>query len=261
MKKIILITGASRGLGRVIYQKLSRDPSYKVYGTSRDPGESKLLRLDITSEVSVKQCVEKLVQLEGRIDVLINNVGSNLIGSIEGTSLLEFQHEMDTNCYGAIRLIQRVMPYFRRQNCGQIINISSIGGQVPLPYNASYAASKAALEAMTESLAYEFDGSPIHVSLVRPIGLTIEDEVPNLSYVSGEVAFHQESERLFRHMKAQVSPSVSKDEVARKLVKIIKASKPRLSYTIGKEAQPIIWLHRLLPNRWFRKIISKQLLK
>lgn len=261
MGKVILITGASRGLGRAIYQYLLNEPSYKVYGSSRNPKEGALLQLDVRSEVSVKHCVETLIQREGRIDVLINNVGSNLIGSIEGATMQEVQGEMDTNYYGALRMIQRVLPYMRSQKKGQIINISSLGGQVPLPYNSTYAASKAALEAMSESLAYEIEGSQIHVTLVQPLGLTIETEVPNLTYIKNETAIHRVSEKLFRHMKAEVTPSVSKDRVALRVGKIIRSSKPKLTYTVGKEARPILILHGLLPNRWFRGIIRRIMLK
>lgn len=261
MKKVILITGASRGLGRVIYQQLLKDSSYVVYGTSRKPTKGGLLQLDITSEASVKKCVSELIEIEGQIDVLINNVGTNIIGSLEGTDMKELHKEMDTNFYGALRMIQGVMPHFRRRNSGQIINISSIGAKVPLPYNSAYAASKSALEAMSESLAYELDNSHIRVSLVQPLGLLIDDEGPNLNYVSSEKEWHSVSEKLLRNMKTKITPSVSKEKVAVKVATIIKQSRPKLNYTVGVEAKPILLLHSILPNRWFRKILGQKLLK
>ena len=261
MKKVILITGASRGLGRVIHQQLSKDSSYRVYGTSRNSPKGGLLQLDVTSEASVKKCLSELIEIEGQIDVLINNVGTNLIGSLEGTDMKELKKEMDTNYYGAIRMIQAVMPHFRHQNSGQIITISSIGAKVPLPYNSAYAASKSALEAMSESLAYELEDSHIHVSLVQPLGLLIDDEVPNIKYVSSEKEWHSASEKLFRTMKVDVKPNVSKEKVAAKVSRIINQPNPKLNYTVGIEAIPILLLHSVLPNRWFRKIMMNKLLK
>lgn len=261
MKKVILVTGASRGLGQKIYQHLLAKGSYIVYGTSRTPQASGLLSLDISSEASVKSCIELLMKQEGQIDVVINNVGSNLIGSLEATTIEDYEGQMALNLYGAIRVIQEVLPRFRQQKSGRFINISSIGGSIPLPFNSSYGASKAALEAMSESLAYELESSNIYVSVIQPLGLTIEDEVPNLTYVKDEKSWHVQSQQLLDAMMQGVGPSVSKAHVAKKVASIIEKKEPKLYYRVGSGAGLMVIMHQMMPNRWFRKILKHQLFK
>ena len=260
MDRVILITGASRGLGQVMYEHLSRVDGFKVYGTSRRPRNSGLLSLDIRSDTSVKDCLATIITIEGHLDVLINNVGSNLIGSLEGTSMEAYENQMALNFYGTLRMMKAVMPYFRQRKQGRIINISSIGARIPLPFNSSYAASKAALEAMSISFSSEIDLGKVFVSLVEPIALSIEDEVPNLTYIDHEKAYHQASKKMFEKMRREVKPSVSKLEVALLVEKVIKSRQPRLTYRVGKEAGFLIVAKLVLPFRWFQYLMKKALL-
>lgn len=261
MKKIILITGASRGLGAVMVSELSKNKDYKVYGTSRQGDNGNLLKLDVTSDASVKACIELLLSKEGRIDVLINNVGSNLIGSLEGTTLDNFKEEMDLNFYGAIRMIHEVMPVFRKRGRGRIINISSIGGRIPLPFNSTYSASKAALEAATETLSYELIGSDIYASLIEPLGLKIEDEKPQLSYVDKEKSWHSASRSMFNLMMTKVNPSDTREGVAKVANKIIQSKKPKLRYSVSFPGAMLMTNKRLLPFALLRKVIYKTFVK
>jgi len=254
--KVMLITGASRGLGKVLYDYFSMFKDYHVYGTSRNPNNNDLLTLDITSDASVSACINEVYDKEKRIDVLINNVGSNLIGSFEATTMTDFQKEMNLNFYGAFRMMREILPYFRQVGEGRIINISSIGGRVPLPYNSTYAASKAALEAMSESLAYDLSNDNIYVSLIEPIGLTIDGEMPTIKYVSEEKPLHQSSQHMFKKMQTKSSPSVTKLRVAQRIHKIILLEKPKLRYPVGKGSRIILLLHNLLPYRIFKRIIQ-----
>lgn len=259
MDKVILITGASQGLGKVMYRHFSSLVGYKVYGTSRVPGDTELLTLDITSKTSVDNCLEQLITIEGHMDVLINNVGGNIIGSLEGTAIEEFEHQMSLNFYGALYMMKAVMPYFRHAKQGRIINVSSIGARVPLPYNSAYAASKAALEAMSESFSAEIDIPNIFVSLVEPLGLTIEDEIPNIEYIKNEKKRHQGSRQMYNHMKMEVHPSVSKLEVAKAVEKILRSNHPRLMTTVGRGAKLIILAKSLLPYKFFQYLMKRAL--
>jgi len=259
MDKVILITGASQGLGKVMYRHLSSLAGYKVYGTSRTPGDSELLTLDITSEASVAFCFETLIDMEGHVDILINNVGGNIIGSLEGTTIQEFERQMSLNFYGALYMMKAVMPYFRRAQQGRIINVSSIGAKVPLPYNSGYAASKAALEAMSESFSAEIDLPKVFISLITPIGLTIEGEAPNIRYISEEKVYHQGSRQMFNHMRKEVRPSVSKLEVAKVVEKVLQSNHPRLVYRVGRGAGLIIFAKDLLPYKIFQNLMKRVL--
>lgn len=256
MKKVILITGASRGLGKATYDKLKLNKEYKVYGSSRFPKDNELLQLDIKSIESVTACISKIIDIEGHIDVLINNVGTNLIGSLEGTSMEEFQREIDVNLYGTIRMIQEVLPFFRKQSSGKIINISSLGGKVSLPYNSSYASSKAAIEAMSESLYYELKGSGISISIVAPIALAIEEEVPNIKYINNEKTWNKDSLNLLKTMKSSVKPNVSKAAVVNRIERIIGAPKVKFRYGVGLGSKVIAIIHEIIPLRLFSKLLK-----
>lgn len=255
LRKVILITGTSRGLGEAMFNYLSTNNSFKVYGTSRNPIGDQLIQLDITDSDSIKNCILQIIEKEGRIDVLINNVGSNLIGSLEGTLIKNFQEEMDCNFFGAVRMIQEVMPYFRKNGYGRIINISSIGSKVSLPFNSSYSASKAALNMMSESFAYELEGLDIHISVIMPIGLTI-DEVPNIKYIQNEKEWNRDSARFYHKMRSRVTPSVSKIHVAKKVEKVINVKRPKLWYTVGLGSRLILLLHQILNPVIFSKLLK-----
>lgn len=259
MKQVVLITGTSRGLGKVIYQRLKANPNLIVYGTSRVLNNKEELQLDVTNNKSIELCIEELIKNEGRIDVLVNNVGSNLIGSVEGTTIDEYMGELEGNYLGSIRMIQSVLPIMRQNDYGKIINISSLAGRVSLPYNSAYNGAKAALEAMSKSLYYELMNSNINISLVCPIGLKIEDEVPNLKYINSEKTWFKESFDMLNRMKEQVKPSVSKEIVAKRIETIIIKDSQRFRYNIGMESRGILLLEQILPSKLFGVIIKKNL--
>lgn len=259
MDKVILITGADRGLGKVIYRYLSSEKGWHVYGTARKPHDNELLTLDVTSEASVRRCVKAVYDQEGAIDVLINNAGVNQIGSAWETQVAAFDLVMDVNLNGAVRLIREVLPLFRIQAHGRIINITSIGAHVPLPYNSAYSASKAALDAYSESLSHELRDTGVDVVVVAPLALKIRDESP---IIANEPSVDcPDSNRMYASMMKGPIPSVSRIAVAMKIRKIIRSDRPRLRYRVGWAAMPILILHRLLPKDFFSWLLRGQLLR
>ncbi|SPJ43821.1 putative short-chain type dehydrogenase/reductase VdlC (fragment) [Leuconostoc carnosum] len=161
-KKVVLLTGASSGIG---YQTavLLASLDYKVYGAARRVEKMAPLaalgitpiKLDVTDEESSKQAIQEIINQEGRIDVLINNAGYGSYGAIENVALDEAKHQFDTNLFGVARLVQLVMPYMREQHAGKIINISSMAGRVTTYMGAWYHATKYALEAFSDALRME----------------------------------------------------------------------------------------------------------
>ena len=130
--KVILITGASRGIGLATAKRLV-DDGYIVYGTSRNPENLSelvfpLLKLDVTNGESVKNCVETIIAQSGQLDILINNAGLSIFGAVEENSIQEAKNLFETNFFGVMRMVNAVLPIMRQQRCGLIINISSIGG-------------------------------------------------------------------------------------------------------------------------------------
>ena len=256
--QVMLITGASRGLGRVLYDYFDNLGRYIVYGTSRQATESGLLSLDVTDPSSIKACIQEIIDREGRLDILINNAGVNLIGSFEGTSEEEWQKVLAVNTYGPMLMIKAALPIMRQQNKGRIINISSVGSWMSLPYNSAYGASKAALTALSESLYYELMGSDIHLSLIEPVALKINQETPRIDYVTRERAQHQkQSEALLNKMLTKVMPYDRRHKVAQRIEKILLCKNPNLHYCVSLYGVGIIMMKRLLPQRLFRIIFLR----
>ncbi|MEO6001382.1 MAG: SDR family oxidoreductase, partial [Chitinophagaceae bacterium] len=177
---VILITGSSSGIGLATALHLARK-GHKVYATMRNPSVSSLssisdkehlnletLALDVNSDESVEKAVKKVLDKEGFIDVLINNAGVSALGPVEELPLEAFRNDMETNYFGTLRCIQAVLPSMRVRKAGTIINNSSIAGKIYNNFHASYAPTKAAVEALSECLAQEVQPLGIRVVLVEP---------------------------------------------------------------------------------------------
>ena len=169
--QVILITGASSGFGKITAQMLS-ERGHIVYGTSRKPSEDmnqvKMLVVDVTNSFSVCQAVERILSEQGRIDVLINNAGIGIGGALELATEEEVNIQMNTNFFGVVNMCKAVLPSMRKARKGKIINISSIGGVMGIPYQGFYSASKFAVEGYSEALALEVHPFHIKVCVVEP---------------------------------------------------------------------------------------------
>ncbi len=127
-----------------------------------------LVEMDVRDEASVQRAVETITAHARRIDVLVNNAGMTFLGATEETSVVEAQAMFETNLFGILRTIKAVLPHMREQHTGRIANISSVLGFLPAPYMALYAASKHAVEGLSESLDHEVRQFGVRVSLVEP---------------------------------------------------------------------------------------------
>jgi len=168
---VVLVTGASRGIGRAIAQKFVQ-AGYQVFGTTRQTSPvgtvTRVLHLDVQEEESVEKCVDAVLAQTGRIDFLINNAGISIYGAIEEVSLAQIKAVFETNFFGVVRMTQAVLPTMRRQAGGRVINIGSLAGFLPMPYQAAYAASKHALAGWTETLDLEVRRFGIRAILIQP---------------------------------------------------------------------------------------------
>ena len=172
MGKVVLITGGSSGIGKSIGEYL-KSKDFKVYGTSRTPekytdSNFPILNLDVTDVSSIQKAVNRVISIENRIDVLINNAGIGITGPIEEIPEKEIKNNFETNFFGPISMIKAVLPKMREQGSGLIINVTSIAGYMGLPYRGIYSASKGALELVTEALRMEIKDFNIHMTNVAP---------------------------------------------------------------------------------------------
>ena len=173
MSKVVLITGASSGIGKSIGIYLSKK-GYKVYGTARNPSkypehtEFPLKTLDVTDQKSIRLCVSELLEEEGTIDVLVNNAGMGITGAVEETPFEEIDRVMNTNFKGPMRVINSVLPSMRSNHKGLIINITSVAGFMGLPYRGIYSASKSAFEMISETYRMELKAFGISMCALAP---------------------------------------------------------------------------------------------
>lgn len=259
--KIILITGASSGIGKATAEFLTKQ-GHTVFGTSRYPGsypkpnDYTILQMDVTEVDSVHNTVNQIIKNEGKIDVLINNAGFGIAGAIEHTSIDKAKEQFDTNFFGTVRLIKSVLPIMHKQDSGLIINISSIGGLMGLPYQGMYSASKFAIEGLTESLYKELRSSSINVVLVEPGDFkTSFTEKREISKSAIKSDTFQNTLNIIENDENSGQDPIMIGEL---LNKIIDKSNPRLRYTAGAFDQKLAaFLKRILPNRLFDWIIMK----
>ena len=158
MSQVVLITGASSGIGKSIAEFLAAK-NFTVYGTSRNPKSSmlngvNLVALDVTKTETIKAAVATILDREGRLDVLINNAGKGITGPLEEIPEEELKSVFDTNYFGPIAVMKAVLPTMRKQRSGLIINVTSIAGYMGLPYRSAYSATKGALSLTTEALRW-----------------------------------------------------------------------------------------------------------
>lgn len=176
MKKTILITGASSGIGRATARRFQA-AGWNVIATMRAPERETELtrldgvlvtRLDVLDVPSIATAVEAGLARFGRIDALLNNAGYGAYGPLEATPLEKVRRQFDVNVLGLIATTQAVLPHFRQNRAGCIINISSIGGRITFPLGTLYHGTKFAVEGLSESLHYELEGLGIQVKIVEP---------------------------------------------------------------------------------------------
>ncbi|OOW66629.1 short-chain dehydrogenase [Xanthomonas axonopodis pv. martyniicola] len=170
---VVLITGVSSGIGRAAAERFARTGCI-VYGSVRNRAKAtpmnnvELVEMDIRDAASVTRVVDGIVGHSGRIDVLVNNAGANLVGAVEETSVDEAAALFDINVLGILRTVQAVLPHMRASRKGRIVNVSSVLGFLPAPYMGVYAASKHAVEGLSETLDHELRQFGIRVTLVEP---------------------------------------------------------------------------------------------
>ena len=189
-KKTVLITGSSTGFGHAT-AKLFADKGWNVVATMRDVSDARDLagrdnvlvsRLDVTEPDSIDQAIKASIEHFGKLDAVINNAGYGQYGIFEAIPQESIQSNYDVNVFGVMNVIRAIVPVFRKQKEGLILNVSSAGGLIGLPSISIYISTKFALEGFTESLSYELASQNIIVKMVEPGG--------------GDTAFHGTAAKL-----------------------------------------------------------------
>jgi NAD(P)-dependent dehydrogenase (short-subunit alcohol dehydrogenase family) len=247
--KVWLVTGASKGLGLNLI-KLLLSTGYRVVATSRNAAaleegihENKenlySVSLDITSDEDVKSAIDKAIAHFGQIDVVVNNAGYSLVGSMEEMTDAEFRSTIDVNLFGTINIIRHVMPYLRQQGSGHIINISSNAGYLGFANAASYNAAKFAVIGLTEALAQEVKPFGIKATVVAP-GQFRTEFMNSIQYVKHRIADYgvDEAEQTWSAFsgKQQGDP----DKLVSILLRISEMEEPPLHLLLGPDTYELV---------------------
>jgi len=262
--KIALVTGVSSGIGRATATLLS-GRGFRVFGTMRRLGEPdgqlgtvEVIRLDVRDEKSVRSCVQTVLDRAGRIDALVNNAAYALIGSSEETSIEEAKELFETNFFGALRMAQAVLPIMREQGYGRIVNIGSVVGFLPAPYQGIYAASKHALEGYSESLDHEVRQFGIRVAVVEP-GFTRTKIDQNRQLIRQPLAVYtHDRNRVLSANPVNIANGDDPLGVASVVLEAFTSCSPRLSYPAGRQAKLATRLRPFIPASLFDKGLRKQ---
>jgi len=268
MKNVILVTGASAGMGKDFTTELLKD-GHIVYGAARrldkmDDIKSlgvKVLEMDVTNEDSMVKGIETIIKAEGRIDVLINNAGFGSYGAIEDVSIADARYQLEVNVFGAARLMQLVIPHMRKHNYGRILNISSIGGKVALPLGGWYHASKFALEALSDSTRNEVKQFGIDVVVIEPGGVKSEWSsiaMDNLVKTSSKGVYAKMANSLSTAIKGGEDKGAAPKVIVDLVKDAINAKTPKTRYSGGYMAALVLFLRKILSDRMLDKAMMSQ---
>ena len=241
MSKTVLICGASGGLGRVMGEMFVQK-GLQVFGTMRAPEKSNesfsfpMVAMDVTDDTSVANCLAEVQQQAGKIDVIINCFNNMILGSVEETSIEEYQHLYDVNLFGVVRVCKAAVPLMRAQGSGTIINMSSAGGILAVPYLSAYTSAKFAIETFTEALYHELKKEPIDVVIMQPVAMHMDrpETGHHLGAVAGAGAQSPTHKMIKQMAKDTAASKLTPEMVSAKIYNVIHAKKKKLRYPMDR---------------------------
>jgi NAD(P)-dependent dehydrogenase (short-subunit alcohol dehydrogenase family) len=259
---IILITGSSTGIGYAAAELLGRN-NHTVYASMRNPQRSPQLQqladkeklpitvlpMDVTNEQSVQDAIDFVMAREGHIDVLVNNAGIASWGAVEELPMDAFRADMETNYFGAIRCIKAVLPSMRERKAGCIINVTSVAGKLYSNFHSTYCASKAALEAFSESLAQEVISYNIQIALVEP--KVIETHIFKKVNTIPADTHYPNIKRFFAFFAASIENHIPPSVVADVINDIVNGKRQKMRNPAGPTADGLLgWRLSLADEDW-----------
>ena len=269
VRKVVLVTGASSGIGFDAAQALAAR-GHKVYAAARrvekmEPLKAKgieVLRMDVTDEASMAEGVESILKNEGRIDVLVNNAGYGFFGAIETVPMEEARRQLEVNVFGLARLCQLVLPTMRKQGGGRIVNTSSIAGRSVFYFGGWYHVSKYSVEALSDAMRMELKPFGIDVVMIEPGAIKTDWGIiaaHHLAESTKDTAYEPTAASWAKTMDwAYRSNLISSPRViTRAILRAVDSRRPRARYRKGRLSGTVIFLHWLLPARWWDALMRR----
>lgn len=257
MKKTALVTGASSGIGRAVTELLLKD-GWEVYGLSRRgtvPEGAAGIKADVTDEDSLRQAVDQILQASGKIDLLINNAGFGISGPVEFTDKNEARDQMDVNFIGEFLTAKAVLPGMRERKRGTIVFVSSVAGEMAIPYQAFYSASKAAVNSLALALRNEVKDFGIKITCVMPGDAKTGFTAVRRKDSSGD-AVYTKNVSAVAAMEKDEQNGMSPYDVAGVILKAASKKHPAPFYIAGDKYKVFHILFKLLPARLVYRVIG-----
>ena len=269
MEKVVFITGASSGIGRET-AKLFQAKNWKVAATMRSPEKEEdlqkivdleCLRLDVTDINSIKAAINETLERFGRIDAVVNNAGFALVGPFEAATQEQIRKQFGTNVFGVMNVCREILPYFREQKRGFIVNIASVGGRVTFPLYSLYNSTKWAVEGFSESLQYELDQFNIRVKIIEPGPIKTD------FYGRSQEVMSKEGLNAYDYFAARAIPNMQKagqnapdgSVVAQTIYDAVTDGSKKLRYPVNTKG--MLTARRFLPDSVFMKIMKQVIMK
>jgi NAD(P)-dependent dehydrogenase (short-subunit alcohol dehydrogenase family) len=273
-QKVAVVTGSSSGIGYETSLLLARN-QFVTYASMRNlkkGGELlniaakeriplKVIQLDVNDDSSVNDAIDTIVKENGGIDVLVNNAGYDLFGSLEELAIDEIKAQFETNFFGLIRGCKAVIPTMRKQESGTIVNISSLGGRIGLmPFLTAYHSSKFAVEGFTESLRQELAQFNINVILIEPGAIRsnfIDNSKTGKNYNPENSPYASTIQKVFEGFESIMADSSHPRDVAEVILKVVNTSSPNVRYPVGKDAESVLKARRELSDKELEKWVRQ----
>lgn len=273
MEKVAIVTGSSSGIGYETSLALAREGFY-TFATVRNFKKAEkilqiakkenlnieIIELDVDDEKSISASIEKIISKKQRIDVLVNNAGWGLFGSVEDVSMKDFRAQFETNFFGIISIIQKVAPVMRKQGSGIIVNVSSVAGRIGFPGSPAYISSKFALEGLSESLRYELGQFGVKTIIIEP-GVIKTNFFSSMKIAEPKTdsPYKEITEKVIMGIKMMAELGTPPSEVATTILHAIKEENPRPRYIVGNDAQMFLEAKKTKTDAEFENYLKKEL--
>jgi len=269
MEKVVLITGASTGIGNET-AKLFQTKNWKVAATMRSPERAEdlqrivdieCIKLDVTDQTSVREGIRTALDRFGRIDAVVNNAGFAVVGPFEAASDEQIEQEFQTNVFGVMFVCREILPIFREQKRGTIINVASMGGRITFPLYSIYHATKWAVEGFSEALQYEVREFDIRVKIIEPgpIKTDFYTRSASVTKKEGLTAYDNFVARALPNLQRAGETAPDGRIVAEAIYDAATDDSWKMRYPVNSQA--ILAARRLLPDALFLPLVRRAVVK
>ena len=267
MPQTLLITGASTGIGKATAEHFHAR-GWNVIATQRTPGgaarDERWLeaRLDVTEPASIASAIELGIARFGRIDALVNNAGFGLVGTFESMDEAAIRRQFETNVFGLMWVTKAILPRFRAQGGGTLINVASMGGRLTFPFYSVYHGTKWAVDGFSESLAFEAAEVGVTVKIVEPGAIRTDFYERSMDFRHDRAlgAYNGAVDKGMGKMGKAGAKGAPPSAVAEVIFQAATDGSTRLRYVVGSDAKSLLGMRRLLGDGLYRRIIKSQLL-